>query len=156
MAPTAETSNSIWGLGFDAEAETAYFCTQVPYDWDGASDMLLMLVWTPTSGDILQNTEDVYWQVTYRSLTINSDPTDHGTAVTVHYHYTQSGVGTDEILLAGNMTIDYDHVNQPLHRGDALAWIVNRQISSENNSYSGKAILVRMQLQYTSYDLAGL
>ena len=68
---------------------------EVPSDWDGASDMTLVIHWYPTTGDAVANGETVKWDITYRSIA-DGEAVTNGTAVSATATFTGGGSEIDE------------------------------------------------------------
>jgi len=150
-APTATITGTFYGLGFDADAETAYFKYEVQEDWDGSSDMVLKIYWSPTNGDVIANGETVKFDASYRSIA-EGEAIDNGTAVDITETYTQSGAGTDKEYIITEITIDYDNGNQPLTKGDIVGIVFNRDVTTD--TYSGDAIVSQWEIDFTSVTLS--
>ncbi len=151
-APTLTTVGTARGLGFDADAELVNFHIDIPTDWNASSDMTLVVHWFSTSGDAIANTEDVKWDVTYRSVA-EGEAIDNGTAVTATASFTGGASELDKEHYMTSVTIDFDNGNQPLTAGDAFVVQFDRDVSGEGNSYSGAGIVMRWDLLYTSVAL---
>lgn len=149
-APTATTVGTFRGLGFAADAEVVHYAVEVPIDWDGASDMTLIVHWYPTSGDAIANTETVKWDATYRSIAVG-EAVDNGTAVVATTTFTGGASETDKEHYETSITIDFDDVNQPLTVGDDIGVQFDRDVTTD--TYSGAGIVFRWDLSYTSNKL---
>lgn len=156
FAPDEIIANNVYGLGFNAANEVAYFAFEVHHDWDGASDFNLGVIWYPESGDVIQDTEDVVWSIDWRSITSGStggDPINQGTVETDTVTYTQSGAGTDMMLIESDITMAYTGGNQEIAAGDWVFIAFSRAVGSESNSYTGNAVVIDWEISYTSEDM---
>lgn len=146
-APTATTVGTFRGFGFDADNEAVYFALEIPSDWDGISDLALVVHWYSASGDIIANGETVKWDAEYRSVTAG-DAIDNGTSVTATVTFTGGASEVDKEHYQSSITIDYDNVNQPLAVSDDVGFKLDRDVSGD--SYSGAGIVYKVDLVYTS------
>ena len=149
-APTPVTTGTTRGLAFDADAEEAFFSFKVPSDWDGASDILIDVDWSPESGTAMADTETVIWTVDYRSVATGETITN-GTLVTTTVTYTQSGAGTDNELIESVLTIDFDDVNQPLAVADHIFFDFSRDFTGD--TYTSDAVVQEWDMEYQSIGL---
>ena len=149
-APTAVTIGTARGLAFDADAEEAFFIFDVPSDWDGSSDMLLDVDWSPESGAAIGDGLTVIWSTQYRSVAVG-DAVDNGTFVTATQTYTQSGAGTDKELIQTAIVLDFDDVNQPISIGDHLFFQFDRDMTGD--TYASDGIVMELEVEYTSIGL---
>lgn len=147
-APTVTTVGTYRGLSFDADAELVFFEFEVPDDWNGVSDMTLKAYWTNEAGDALADGETVKFDFDYRSRA-EGEALDGGSAVSVSGTYTQSGAGTDKELIEGQVTLDYDHADQPLTKGDLIGIKANRDMTTD--SYAGDITIFKWEIAYTAY-----
>lgn len=146
-APTATTIGTFRGLGFNADNEVAYFPMEVPSDWNGTSDMTLVIHYVLTPGDILANGETVKWDVDYRS-TAEGEAVDSGTVVSITATLTGGASEIDKEHYHTSITIDYDDANQPLTVGDDMGFKFDRDVSGD--TYSGSGIIYKWDLVYFS------
>ncbi len=146
-APTLTTIGTMIGLAFDADAELAGLNVEVPEDWIGTSDMTLTVHWVPEAGAAMTNGQTVIWDARYHSVTVG-EAIDAGTLVTASATYTQSGAGTDKEDIATDITIDYDHADQPLTSGDTLTILFDRDMTGD--SYGSDAVVIMWELEYTA------
>lgn len=144
-APTPTTIGTFRGLGFDADAEVAYFAFEVPSDWNGSSDMALVVHWYSTSGDVIADGETVKWDITYRSIA-EGEAVDNGTAVTATTTFTGGASEIDKQHYETSITIDFDDANQPLSINDDLGIQFDRDVTGD--SYSGSGIVYKWDLVY--------
>jgi hypothetical protein len=150
-APTATTVGTARGLGFDADNEAAYLVSEIPLEWDG-SNMAIEIHWYPTSGDAVANTEKVKFDVHYRSVAAG-EAIDNGTLVTATTTFTGGASETDKEYYVTSVTIVYTGGNQPLTVGDELVMQLDRDVTGEaggGGSYSGMAIIMKVELEYTA------
>ncbi len=148
-APTDDTNNHCSGKGFDAVGETVNLKFEIPscYVDADSSDLTLKIYWCPTGGDAPADTEDVQFDISIRSIVWGTEDADQGTAATGTVTYTQSGAGDDQDTFESEITIDADDANQPINAGDSLSIIFNRDVTNESNSYSGKAIVDKWEIE---------
>ena len=146
-APTPTTIGTFRGLGYDADNEASFFALEVPSDWNGISDMTLVVHWYPTSGDIIANGEIVKWDLTYRSIA-EGEAVDNGTAVVATTTFTGGASEVDKEHYETSITIDFDNANQPLAVGDDIGFQFDRDVSGD--TYSGAGIVYKWDLIYTS------
>ncbi len=146
-APTATTVGFARGLGFDADAELAFFNWEVPQDWDGVSDFTIEVIWFSTSGDAVQNGETVKLDLNYYSVA-EGEPIDNGTPVEATTTYTASGNQTDKEMFDTTITIDFDHGDQPLTKDDTVTMQFNRDTGVD--TYTGAVIVLRWEVKYTA------
>ena len=143
-APTPTTIGVARGLGFDADNESAHLEYEVPDSWDGSSDLTFKIYWCGTSGDAIADTETVKWDLQYHSIQAG-EAIDNGTTVTATATYTQSGAGTDKEFIETEITIDYDHADQPLAAGDLIVMQFDRDVTGD--TYSGAGIVFRWEIE---------
>lgn len=149
-APTATTVGTFRALGFDANNELAYMNVEVPEDWDGISDMTLKIYYFTTNGDPVQDGETIKIDVDYRSIA-EGEAIDNGNAVSITNTYTATGAQTDKEMFEQEITIDFDHGDQPLTAGDIIGFLFNRDVDTD--TYTGAVIVVRWEVDYTSIGL---
>ena len=150
-APTATTIGHARGLGFDADAELAFFNWEVPYDWDGVSDMEIEVIYMTTDGDAVADGETIKLDINYY-VTLPSAAVDDGTPVEITNTYTASGNQTDKEMFEQEIVIDFDQADQPLHKGDTVNMQFNRDIGVD--TYSGAVIVLRWEVKYVATGLA--
>ncbi len=146
-APSLTTVGTFRGLGFSADNETVNFALEVPADWNGTSNMTLVIHWHSASGDVIANGETVKWDGTYRSIA-SGEAVDNGTAVTATATFTGGASETDKEHYETSITIVYTGGNQPLAVGDDIGFQLDRDVSGD--SYSGAGIVYKIDLVYTS------
>jgi hypothetical protein len=152
LGPTApdqnQISDSCAGLGFDNANETVVLKFEVPDCYaDGASDDLtLNIYWCPTSGDAPQDTEDVDFDISWRSYLFGTEDVDSGVLATGTVTRTQSGAGDDKDSFKDTITLPASGGNQPIDVGDDIVITFYRDTASESNSYSGNAIAHKWEL----------
>lgn len=146
-APSAVTIGTFRGLGFDADAEQAFFAPEVPTDWNETSDMALVVHWFPTSGDAVANGETVKWDISYRSIA-EGEAVDRGTAVTITATFTGGASETDKEHYETILIIDFDNADQPLSVDDDIGFQFDRDKTGD--TYSGAGIVYKWDLVYTS------
>ncbi len=150
-APTPTTIGTARGLGFDADAEVVNFAIEIPSEWNGISNMTVIVCWVPTSGDAVAENETVKWDVTYRSIA-EGEAVDNGTQTIATATFT-GGVGeTDKEHYMTDITIVYNDGNQPLTAGDTFFVQFDRDVGVDD--YSGSGIVMRWELEYTAVRLA--
>ncbi len=150
-APTPTTVGTARGLGFAADNEVVHFTLEVPSEWDGVSNMTLIVCWYPSSGDAVANNETVKWDLTYRSVA-EGEAVDNGTQTVATATFV-GGVGeTDKEHYMTDITIVYNDGNQPLTIGDTVFFQFDRDVGTDD--YSGSGIVSRWELQYTAIALA--
>ena len=149
-APTAVTLGTFRGLAFDADAEVVYFAFHVPTDWNGSSDMLLYVHWFSESGDVIAQNETVKWDATYRSV-VPGEAADNGAVVTATTTFTGGASEIDKETYETTITIDYDHVNQPLTAGDEVGFQFDRDVSGD--TYPGDATVFEWHIEFISIAL---
>ena len=143
-APTPTTIGTARGLGFDADNEAAYLEYEVPDSFTGSGDLTFKIYWSGASGDAFADTETCKWDLNYRSLA-EGEAMDNGTAVTASVTYTQSGAGTDKEFFVSEITLDYDHADQPIAAGDLLVIQFDRDVTGD--TYSGAGIVYRWEIE---------
>lgn len=146
-APTPTTVGTFRGLGFDADNEVVFFALEIPSDWNGTSNITLVVHWYSTDGDIIANGETVKWDATYRSIAAG-EAVDNGTAVTATATFTGGGSETDKEHYETSITIVFTGGNQPLAVGDDIGFQFDRDVSGD--SYSGAGIVYKWDMVYTS------
>lgn len=135
------------GLAFDADAETAYLAFRVPEDWDRASDMTLRLIWHNEAGTAIAQNETVIWETDYRCVA-SGGAVDGGNVVALDTTYTEAGnPGTDKEEHRTDITLDYDHADQPLAAGDTVYVTISRDMTTD--TYAADAVLTRVELAYS-------
>lgn len=135
----------VGGWAFDADAEKAYLGFRVPDDWDGASDMQLVIVWHPEDGTAITDTNTVIWETDYYSVAAG-EAVDNGTLLEVDTTYTQAGPGTDKEEIRTAVTLDFDNTNQPLAKGDTVHMVISRDKTTD--TYAADAVIARVELRY--------
>lgn len=148
--PTAPSSVSVGtyrGLSFDTDSKSVNFAMEVPNDWDGISDMALVVHWHSADGDIIANGETVKFDISYRS-TSEGEAVDNGTVVAITATFTGGASEIDKQHYETSITIDFDNVNQPLSIDDDLGFQFDRDVSGD--TYSGAAIVYKWDLVYTA------
>jgi hypothetical protein len=155
LGPTAPSwlaaGTTSGGLGFNADAEQAIIVQEIPNDWNGASDILLKVYWTNEPGDAVQDTETVEWNYIFRSIVYGTETISNGTAVALAETYTCATTDADGETYETTLTLDYDGANQPLTAGDVITGLFSRDVTTD--TYSGEAIVVQWEIQYTSVGL---
>lgn len=146
-APTETTVGTFRGLGYDTDNEASFFAIEVPSDWNGTSDMALVVHWYPTEGDAVANTETVKWDITYRSISAG-EAVDNGTAVVATATFTGGASEGDKEHYETSITIDFDNANQPLSVDDDIGFQFDRDVTGD--TYSGSGIVYKWDLVYTA------
>lgn len=148
-APSIEIIGIARGLGFDANAETAYFTVEVPDDWIGTSDMDFSVDWSPDTAPT--DTETVKWDISYRSVAVGEDI--DGTSTTdITSTYTQSGAGTLGELISTSTTVDFDDATNPLTAGDLIFVEFTRDVTGD--TFGEIPVVVNWNLAYESNTFA--
>jgi hypothetical protein len=145
-APTWAENGSVAGLAFDLDAESVHLQPEVPNSWIGSTDLKLKIYWTNEAANAIADTETVIWQIVYRSLDFGAEGASNGTAVTASVTYTQSGAGADGDTHVSEITIDYNHANQPVSVGDVLEIHFSRLFTSD--TYAKDAIVCKFELEF--------
>lgn len=146
-APTPTTVGTFRGLGYAADNETSFFAIEVPSDWNGTSDMALVVHWYPTSGDAVANGETVKWDIAYRSISAG-ESVDNGTVVVTTATFTGGASEGDKEHYETSITIDFDNANQPLSVDDDIGFQFDRDVTGD--TYSGSGIVYKWDLVYTA------
>ena len=146
-APTPTTIEFARGLGFDADAELAFFNWEVPDDWDGVSDFIIEVVWFSTDGDAVQDGETVKLDINYYCIA-EGEAIDNGTPVEATTTYTASGAQTDKEMFNTVITIDHDHADQTLTKQKTVTMQFNRDTGVD--TYTGMAIVLRWEIKYAA------
>lgn len=150
-APTLTTIGTARGLGFANDNESVNFAVEVPSEWDGASNMTLVVHWIPADGDLVAQGETVKWDATYRSIA-DGQAIDAGTVVVATTTFTGGASETDKEAYSTSITIAYTGGNQPLAIGDILVVQFDRDVTTD--TYSGAGIVIKWDLVYTAIALA--
>ena len=148
-APTLELIGLARGLGFDSDAETAYFSVEVSSDWVGTTDMSISVDWAPNTAP--SDTETIKWDISYRAVsageTVNvTSPTD------ITATYTQSGVGIVGELINTPITIDFDDATNPLTEGDIIFVEFTRDVTGD--TFGEIPIVFNLNLAYDANTVA--
>lgn len=147
-APTIVKTGTAIGRAFDADAEEVGFNVEIPTEWDGASNMTLNITWHAQSGDAIASGETVKWDSEWRSI-VTGEAVDNGTVASGTVTYTESGGDDiDKQTYMSSITIPYTGGNQPLTSGDTLFLRMDRDVSGD--SYSGQAIVLKVEIVYTA------
>jgi hypothetical protein len=135
-APSFATCGSVAGLSFGA-SDTAQFGAGIYPCWDGVNDVVLVVGFTNTEGDVIADGETVVFDYEYRTLS-PGDSASAGTAKVITMTYTQSGAGTacESIILT--QTIDRNDGTWPYTYGDSIQGFINWDASS---TYSGEPVV---------------
>lgn len=153
VGSTPPTLNAtLFGWAFDADAEALQCNVRVPHDWETGSDMTFRIHWHGLSGDAIEDSETVEWNVTWGTIN-EGEAIDNGTEVVAQTIYTQSGAGTDKEYLITDVTIDHDDAGQPIAKGDMLTFRI--QADATNSTYisaGGDAVFIGAELGYTAKD----
>lgn len=155
-APDAITIGTSRGLGFDADNEAVYVVSEVPGEWEGASNFTLNIYWQGENGDAVANTEKVKWDAHYRSVA-TGEAVDNGTLVTATTTFTGGASEGDKETYVTQITIVYTGGNQPLTVGDQIYIQIDRDVTGEaggGGGYSGQAIITKTELEFTAIALA--
>lgn len=131
----------------DANTEILELNFHVPTDWDAASDFTMGVHWHPQAGDALADTETVIYSMTWRTIA-HGQAVDNGTAVTITSTHTQSGAGTDKVLIDNDIPLDFDDSNQPIAVGDIVFVSFFRDFDTD--TYTGDAAVCDFDVHYTS------
>ena len=150
-APTPTTIGTARGLGFDADNEVVNFAVEVPSEWDGVSNMTLVVCWVPTDGDAVANNETVKWDATYRSIAVG-EAVDNGSATVATATFTGGVSETDKEHYMTDVTIVFNDGDQPLTAGDTIFFQFDRDVTTDD--YSGAGIVMRWELEFTAIALA--
>ena len=129
------------------DAEVVHFSVEVPSEWDGASNMTLVVHWYPTSGDAVAENETVIWHATYRSIAVG-EAVDNGTVVVATATFTGGAGETDKEYYETSITIVYTGGNQPLAVGDHIYFQFDRDVTTDD--YTGSGIVTGWDLTYTA------
>ncbi len=133
--------------------DITYLSFFVPTDWDGASDILLIVRWAATSGDPLALSETVTWQIDWRSPALGAE-FNAGTAVSLSVTYTETdNPDSERETKETTLTLDFDGANQPIAHGDMIGVTLRRDVDTDN--YSGGVNLLALRAHYTSTSLVG-
>ena len=150
-APTPTTVGTARGLGFAADNEVVHFAIEIPDEWNGSSNMTLVVCWYPTAGDAVAENETVKWDATYRSVAVGQ-AVDFGTQTVATVTFTGGASETDKEHYMTEITIVYNDGNQPLTAGDTFFVQFDRDVGTD--TYSGSGIVNRWELRFTAISLA--
>jgi len=144
-APTEVTKDGAAGFLFDADGEllTIQFC--VPADWDGVSDMNLVLHCLLNAAETANDLID--WETSVKSIA------DHGNILTAG---TQApGVNHDIGALNADgdfhkvpIVLDYDDATCPIAHGDNVSITLSRTADVGTAGYVAGAIVIDICIEY--------
>lgn len=149
-APTPTTIGTYRGLMFDADAELAFVNKEVPDDFSGAGDLAFRIYWCAQSGDLIQNTETVVFDIEWRSVNYDDagETYDQGTVASDSSTYTATGEQTDKECFESIIALPYTGGNQPIAAGDVIGIKFNRDITTD--TYTGEVTVIRFEISYPS------
>jgi hypothetical protein len=148
-APSNEVIGVASGLGFNADAEVAYFNVEVPSEWIGTTDMVLLIDWAPDTAPSAGET--VKWDISYRTVATGEDIDATG-ATTGTVTYTQSGGGTAGELIKSSITLTYNDGTNPLTVGDMIFVQFDRDVGTD--SYDEIPVVFNWNLEYDANTIA--
>lgn len=150
-APAVVKTGTAICLGFDADAEEVGISVEIPAEWDGASNMTFNIEWHAQSGDVIANGETVKWDAEWRSIA-DGEAIDNGALASGTVTFTGGTSETDKETYKSSITIAYTGGNQPLTVNDWLVLRFDRDVGGD--SYSGDAVVCKVELEYTANKLA--
>jgi hypothetical protein len=136
-APNFGICGSAFGLQYTG-ASITYHAGGILDCWDGTNDFMLLVFFSPESGDPIADGEVVAFDYTYRTAGPTAGTAAAGSEVTVTATYTQSGAGSECEVIPIMVTLDKDDVDQPYTYDDAI--LGNLSVAA-STTYSGDPIV---------------
>jgi len=149
-APTAIIKNGVAGYLFasDAETITIQFC--VPKDWDGASDINIII------HCVLNQAEDandlIDWETSAISIGDHENILTAGTQ-TPGVNHDIEAVNADGDFHKVPIVLDYDHATCPIVIDDNVSITISRTANVGNEGYVGGIVVIDMCVEYQSNKL---
>jgi len=144
-SPAAATRNGVAGFLFAADAEILYVQFCVPTDWNGQSDLAIVLSCVLNADEAANDLID--WETSIVSV---ADHEDVDTAATQtpganHDIVNDNGAGT---LHKVEIVIDYDHAMCPINHGDLVSITLSRTANIGNAGYVAGVIVIDICVKY--------
>lgn len=149
-APTETTRGNFAGFLFDADAETLYIQFCVPMDWNGKSDLDIVLACILNADETENDVID--WETSVNSVgdTEDIDVAGAQTPGASHSIGTNIGAGT---LHGVTITLDYDDGTCPISLGDYVSMALSRTANVGNAGYVAGVIVADICLSYHYEDV---
>ena len=144
-APTETTKDGVAGFLFDADGEllTIQFC--VPTDWDGASDMNLILHCLLNAAETANDLID--WETSVKSIGDHENILTAGTQ-TPGVNHNIVAVNADGDFHKVPIVLDYDHATCPIAHGDNVSITLSRTASVGTGGYVAGVIVIDICIEY--------
>lgn len=144
-APTETIRGNIAGFLFDADAETIYVQFCVPMDWDGGSDITLVL-WCVLNGDE-SNNDIIDWETTVISVADHEDIDIAGTQTPTASHDIGTVVGAGSLHKV-TITLDHDNATCPISPEDNVSIALSRTANVGAAGYVAGVLLMDVCIDY--------
>lgn len=144
-APTDTIRGNVAGFLFDADNEelTIQFC--VPLDWDGATDLILLIFCVLDAAEAAN--DDIDWETTVISVADHEDVDVAGTQTPGALHdigaFTAAGT-----LHKVEITLDYDDGVCPIASGDNVSVVLSRTANVGNVGFVDGVLVLDICIQY--------
>ena len=143
--PTATRRNGVAGFLFAAAAEELYAQFCVPSDWDGASDIDIILACVLNADETAN--DDIDWETSVISVNDHEDVDVAGTQTPGASHdignFNAAGMLHEVVII-----LDYDSGACPITTGDYLTAVISRTANIGGGGYVAGVIVIDICVEY--------
>lgn len=144
-APTATTRDGVAGYLFNADAETLFVQFCVPKDWDGASDLTLVLHCVLNQVETANDLID--WETSVKPVADHENVTT-APVQTPGVNHDIGAFNADGDFHLVNIVLDYDHGTAPISAGDNISIDLSRTANVGLAGYVGGVLVIDVCLMY--------
>jgi len=144
-SPAAAVRNGVAGFLFSADAELLYIQFCVPKDWNGGSDLTLILHCVLNADEAVNDIID--WETSVVSVANHEDVDTAGTQTPGVAHSIESYNGAG-VLHQVPIVLDYDDATCPIAPGDNVSITLSRTANVGADGYVAGVIVIDICVKY--------